>query len=334
MPIWLINSLILAGYTLFLAILIPRLMSIFRKIAKKTKNRLDDVLIESIASPLIFIFIGIGIKVFTDVTTLPEKVNKYTSLLGIILIVISIILFFDRIFVNWIRVFSKRINFVKTSGHILKVIFRISLFAIAILIILDSLGISITPIIASLGVASLAVALALQDTLGNFFSGIQILADRPIKVGDYIRLESGEQGFVEKIGWRTTSIRLIQNNITILPNSKLANSQITNYSLPEPQLSVLIQVGVSYDSDLEKVEKVTIEVGKKVLKDITGGIGEFDPLIRYHTFGDFSINFTVILRVSEYVNKYLVTHEFIKRLHKRYQKEGIEIPFPIMTVKF
>ncbi len=328
------HSLILIGYILLISILIPRLIRIFRKIAKKTKNRLDDVLVESIASPLIFILIGIGIKVFVDVTTLPEKVNKYTSLLGIILIVISIILFFDRIFINWMRVFSKRINFVKTSGHILKVIFRISVFAIAILIILDSLGISITPIMASLGVASLAVALALQDTLGNFFAGIQILADRPIKVGDYIKLESGEQGFVEKIGWRTTSIRLIQNNITILPNSKLANSQITNYSLPEPQLSVLIQVGVSYASDLEKVEKVTIEVGKKVLEDITGGIGEFDPLIRYHTFADFSINFTVILRVSEYVNKYLVTHEFIKRLHKRYQKEGIEIPFPIRTVKF
>ncbi|MDH5443584.1 MAG: mechanosensitive ion channel, partial [Hadesarchaea archaeon] len=102
--------------------------------------------------------------------------------------------------------------------------------------------------------------------------------------------------------------------------------------LPEPQMACLVQVGVSYDSDLEKVERVTIDVGKKVLKKVTGGVPEFEPFIRYHTFSDFSINFTVILRVKEFVDKYLITHEFVKELHKRYRKEGITIPFPIRTI--
>jgi len=79
-------------------------------------------------------------------------------------------------------------------------------------------------------------------------------------------------------------------------------------------------------------KKVTIEVAKEVLQETQGGVREFDPFIRYHTFSDFSVNFTVILRAKEYVDKYLITHEFIKRLDKRYQQEGIEIPFPIRTV--
>ena len=99
-------------------------------------------------------------------------------------------------------------------------------------------------------------------------------------------------------------------------------------------MAVLVQVGVHYDSDLEKVEKVTIEVAKEVMREVKGGVPEFEPFIRYHTFGDFSINFTVILRAKEYTDQYLVKHEFIKRLHKRYKEEGIVIPYPIRAINY
>ena len=120
--------------------------------------------------------------------------------------------------------------------------------------------------------------------------------------------------------------------LVVVPNSKLADAIIINYNQPQREMSVIIQVGVSYDSDLEKVEKVTINVAKAVLQKVTGGQSEFEPFIRYHTFGDSSIAFSVILRVKEFLNKYLVKHEFIKALHKRFNKEGINIPFPIRTV--
>ena len=161
---------------------------------------------------------------------------------------------------------------------------------------------------------------------------IYIMSDRPVRVGDYVELESGRKGYVTDVGWRSTRIRELPNNIIVVPNSRLAGSIITNFYLPEPEMACLVQVGVAYNSDLEKVERVTIDVGKKVLKKVTGGVPEFVPFIRYHTFSDFSINFTVILRVNEFVDKYLITHEFVKELHKRYKKEGIEIPFPIRTV--
>ena len=147
-----------------------------------------------------------------------------------------------------------------------------------------------------------------------------------------MRLETGEEGYVIDITWRNTTIRALPNNIIIVPNSKLASAVIVNYYLPQREMAVLVQVGVSYDSDLEEVERVTVEVAKEVMREVEGGVPEFEPFIRYHTFADFSINFTVILRAREFVGQYLIKHEFIKRLHKRYQQEGIEIPFPIRTV--
>jgi small-conductance mechanosensitive channel len=125
---------------------------------------------------------------------------------------------------------------------------------------------------------------------------------------------------------------MLPNNMLVVPNAKLVSNQITNFYLPETEMAVLVQVGVSYQSDLERVERVTVEVAREVLQQVNGGVKAFEPFIRYHTFSDFSINFTVILRAREYVDKYLITHEFIKRLHKRYQQEAIEIPFPIRTV--
>ena len=202
------------------------------------------------------------------------------------------------------------------------------------MILLDSFGVSITPLLASLGIGSLAVALALQPTLENFFSGIQIVMDKPVKVGQFVKLDSGEEGYIYKVGWRSTWIRMLPNNVVVIPNKVLVNSKVLNYYYPEQEMAVLVQVGVHYESDLKKVERVTCEVAKEVMKEVQGGVPGFDPFIRYHTFNDFSIDFTVILRAEEFVANYLVKHEFIKRLHERYAKEGIVIPYPIRAINY
>ncbi|MBI4211563.1 MAG: mechanosensitive ion channel family protein [Deltaproteobacteria bacterium] len=210
---------------------------------------------------------------------------------------------------------------------------RFTIFTIGVLIILQTYGISITPILTALGVGGLAVALALQETLSNLFAGLHILVSKMVRPGDYIKINSGEEGYVQDITWRNTSIRMLSNNMIIVPNSKLASSIVTNFYAPETELAVLIDLGVSYASDLEKVERVTMEVGKEVMRDVQGGVPKFDPFIRYHTFADFSIKFTVILRGKEFVDQYLIKHEFVKRLHARYEQEGIEIPVVIKMVQ-
>jgi small-conductance mechanosensitive channel len=250
----------------------------------------------------------------------------------LIVIIFSTTIVLAKLAVGFINLQNKKSKGVLPSASLFNNLTKGTIFIIGLLIILQSLGISITPLITALGVGGLAVALALQPTLSNLFAGLQIIIAKQVEVGDYVELDSGEKGYITDISWRNTTIRAIHNNLIVVPNSKLANTIVTNYNQPQMEMAVLVQVGVSYDSDLERVEKITIEVAKKVMREVQGAQSDFNPFIRYRAFDDFSINFTVILRVKEFFSKYLVRHEFIKALHKRYKEEGIEIPFPIRTV--
>ena len=213
-----------------------------------------------------------------------------------------------------------------------KRIVGLAIIAMGILIILDQLGISIAPLVAGLGITGLAVALALQGTLTNFFAGLNVLTDGSIRVGDFVELEGGLRGEVDQIGWRTTRIRMFVNNMVIIPNARLAESLATNYSFPTDEMSVYVEVGVSYSSDLDHVERVTVEVAKKVLAETEGSVKEYEPSIWYTDFGDSNINFWVVLRSHGYGESWLVKHNFIKALFRRYKEEGIEISFPARNI--
>jgi small-conductance mechanosensitive channel len=153
-----------------------------------------------------------------------------------------------------------------------------------------------------------------------------------IRVGDYVKLESGQEGYVVDFSWRSTRLRMLSNNLIVVPNAKLAQAIVVNHDLPSQDLAVLVEVGVDYASDLWHVERVVTDVGRAVMREVPGGVPEFEPFIRYHTFGDSSINLTAILRGKEFVDQYLIKHEFVKRLHARFTDEGIVIPFPIRTI--
>jgi small-conductance mechanosensitive channel len=330
---WVIPSGAFLIWIVSVLIIIPVIMRFLKRKAERTRHTFDELFVSALGMPLILFLIGLGLNLFMDaIPPIPKKWIRYSDALLIMLFVLAGYLFLDRLMMEVLRRYSKKVDIIASSAGVIKTLYRALILGFVFLIILDRLKITITPFLASLGIGGLVVALALQDTLANFFSGVYIFFDKPIRIGDYILLESGQEGYVTQIGWRNTRIRMLPNNILIVPNSKLVSSQITNFYLPETEMAVLVQVGVGYQSDLEKVERVTIEVGKEVLQEVKGGVKEFEPFIRYHTFSDFSINFTVILRAREYVDKYLITHEFIKRLHRRYQLEGIEIPFPIRTV--
>ncbi|MDI6641749.1 MAG: mechanosensitive ion channel family protein [Elusimicrobiota bacterium] len=303
-----------------------------RKITAKTKFEGDEIVVGAIRGMGIFWFLLLAIYVASISLTLEVKVLAFIQKILSIIFIFSLTWVFAKIAVGFVNLYTKKVPTVLPSTTIFTTLTRIIVFLVGVLIIFQSVGISITPILTALGVGGLAVALALQETLSNLFSGLHIIVSRQIKPGDYIKLDTGEEGYVVDITWRNTTIRALPNNIIVIPNSKLASAIITNYYLPEKEMAVLVQVGVSYDSDLAKVEKVTIEVAKETMREVQGGVAEFEPFIRYHTFADFSINFTVILRAKEFVDQYLIKHEFVKRLHQRYKDEGIEIPFPIRTL--
>jgi len=274
----------------------------------------------------------VGFAVGANVVSLPSKQLQILNSVCLAGGILSVTLFAAGASAGALLIYAQRAHLPMPFTSLTQNLVTIIILIVGILWLLSNLGISITPMLTALGVGSLAVALALQDTLSNFFAGLYILASRQFMPGDYIKLDSGAEGYVVDIGWRATRIRELPNNMIVVPNAKLAQTQITNYHSPEKEMSVSVQIGVAYGSDLDKVERVTIDVARYALRNTPGGVAGFEPFIRYHTFGDSSINFSVILRVKEYTDKFLIIHEFIKRLYERYQKEGIEIPFPQRTV--
>lgn len=301
--------------------------------AQKTETKIDDIIINSMKTPLVLGFLIAGFSfALNRAEFIPAEIRSLLPPLGSILLILLGALVMVRIITGILSYYGEvRPNF-KSLTPIFSKTFKFLVYFTAFVLILNSLGINVTAMVAGLGIAGIAIAFALQETLSQLFAGIYLMTDRPVRVGDYVKIEGGPEGYVVDVGWRSTKIRELPNNIVVVPNGKLADSIVTNYYLPEPELSVLVQVGVSYDSDLEKVERVTVETAREVLKKVQGGVPDFEPFIRYHTFSDFSINFSVILRAKEYVDRYLLSHEFIKALHKRYREEGIEIPFPIRTI--
>ena len=254
--------------------------------------------------------------------------EKVTVVVGVLTMTVMT----ARILSGVIKVYDGKANGIFPSASILANLAEVSIYSVGFLMILQNFGFSITPILTALGVGGLAVALALQDTLSNLFSGLHILLSKQIRVGDYIKLSTREEGTVADISWRNTTIKGLAGTVIIVSNQKIASANIINYYMPDRELSILIPASVSYDSNLDQVERVTVEVAIEVMRNVDGGIADFQPVVRFHTFADYSINFNVILRVKDFVNQYMVRHEFIKRLHIRYQQEGIEIPFPVRTI--
>lgn len=329
---WLYGPLIFLLWIALLNLLKGLLFLKLKRLSQHSLLRSGEFIIEAARFPLSILILGSGIYILQLLLPLEQKFEQAALITFQGSVVISAIIFLDQLIRTFSNLYSQRASFAFISQGILQGLVRGAVIGLGLLIFLDMIGISITPILASLGIGSLAVGLALQDTLANFFAGIYITIDKPIRVGHFIKLESGEEGYVIEVGWRATRIRMLPDNVLIVPNQKLISSIITNYYLPTQEGAVLVQVGVHYDSDLKKVEEITSEVGAQIMKTVKGGIPSFQPFIRYHTFGDSSINFTVILRAKEFADQYLLKHEFIKALHERYRQEGIVIPFPLRTI--
>ncbi|OQW52138.1 MAG: hypothetical protein A4S09_09010 [Proteobacteria bacterium SG_bin7] len=321
-----LSSAVAAGFILF--IIKNILWRILRKTVAATTVTWDDELLERLNGPVrILIIYGsflIGLNFY------PELVSKHNFLraiqkIGFILIGTWMI---NRTIVVFLRSFLTAKGVKVGTQQFVGALVQVGIFFMGILAALDTLGVSITPILASLGVGSLAVALALQDTLGNLFAGFYLYFDQPVRVGDFVRLEDGSEGFIQKIGWRSTQIHRTSDTVVVIPNTKICNSIITNYDLPSTDVGITLSLGVGYNSDLNHVEKVTVEVAKQIMKSIPGGVPDFEPAVRFKNFGESSVDFDLILRVKHWTDQALIKHETIKSIHAKYLQEKIDIPFP------
>ncbi|MEU1820593.1 mechanosensitive ion channel family protein [Streptomyces roseifaciens] len=300
--------------------------------ALRTRWQGDDIIVDVLRTLAPGCAVAAGVAAAAGALPLTRQVGHVVDevLMGTIVLIATFTA--ARVISGLVRSMAQSRSGVAGSATIFVNITRIAVLAMGFLVMLETLGISIAPLLTALGVGGLAIALALKDTLANLFAGVHILVSKTVQPGDYIRLSSGEEGYVRDINWRITVVEQLNNNLVIIPNAKLAGTNMTNFSRPEQKLAVTVQVGVGYESDLERVERITVEVADSVMKDVDGADPDHESAVRFHTFGDSRIGFTVILGVGEFSDKYRIKHEFIKRLHQRYRTEGIRIPAPARTV--
>lgn len=306
---------------------------VLHKWAEGTETKIDDIVIRSLKIPSAFWCVAIGLYIGIAISDLPPKYVLPISKAIHIIIIFSITIAISNLTGKVFRDYVQKTNLPIPTTGLAYGLLKGSILILGFMIILSVLGISIAPLVTALGVGGLAVALAFQDTLANLFAGIHILMEKSVRVGDFIRLETGQEGYVEDITWRTTRIRMLPNNMVVIPNSKLSQSIVTNYYLPEKRMSLLIPIGVSYSSDPEKVEKILVEEANQAVGHVQGLLGDPEPFVRFMPgFGDSSLNFTLICQVSEFADQYPAQHELRKRIFRRFKTEGIEIPFPHRTV--
>ena len=299
----------------------------------RTGSRVDHVVTQSVGGPILIWSLILGIYYATESTELSDRLTRLIERTLLILVIISLTMMASRLAGNLVRHYGERAHGARQVTTLTQNVAQLIVILIGLLILLIHFGVSITPILTAFGVGGLAVALALQDTLSNLFGGFYVSLAGQVRMGDYIKLNTGEEGYVTDISWRSTTIRALTNNLIIIPNAKLAQAIVTNYYLPERRVALSIAVGVSYDADPDQVERVLLEEAHGAAGAVAGLLTEPAPSVRFIPgFGDSAMNFTLGCHVAEFVDQYSVQHELRKRILRRFRKEGIDMPYPTRTV--
>lgn len=307
-------------------------MPFIAKLAAKTNIKSDDLIIKTLSKWVIPWFFALGLYLGLKQLELESRIYFWLENGLLIFYIFSGTMIVAKVVSGLIKIKAAGTDAIIPSSSIISNIVIIIIYCIGLLIILQSQGVSITPVLTALGVGGLAVALALQPTLSNLFAGLQIISSGNFNKGDFIKLASGEDGFIEDITWRSTTIRAAADHIIIVPNSKLADMTVSNYYLPQHEITFAVEVGVSYDSDLKKVETITKAVIKETLEESEDGVKGLEPEISFISFAESSIRLKAFLRVNNYPAQFQVRSAFLKKLHERYNKEGIVIPYPVRTI--
>jgi small-conductance mechanosensitive channel len=271
-----------------------------------------------------------ALYIATDVSDLPRRFAHPLTSLFQVAVIVSITFTAADILGGVIRRAGERHALTVAVTGLGQAVARAVVFALGALVLLSALGIAITPVLTALGVGGLAVALALQDTLSNLFAGVHLLADKPIRVGDYAKLAEGIEGFVIDIGWRSTRFRTMANNVVIVPNKKVAESMITNFHLPDAFSGLAVKVVVDYGADADRVERALLEEAMQAAAENAAILRDPPPQVRLIPgFGTYGLEFTVSCQISSVGDHAAVEHELRKRFLKRLRAERVPIAAPV-----
>lgn len=332
-PMEVVTPLIVFAVVMALAYVVRRaILAALGAWNARTQSRPGRILIDTLRGPLLIWGLILAVHLAIQLSDLPARYTKWSARTLLVLWVLSFTLMAMRLARNLVRNYGDQIPGAFPVSTLTETLAQLAVLILGVLVLLNQLEFNITPILTALGVGGLAVALALQDTLSNLFAGFYVAVARQVRLGDYIKMD-GQEGYVADISWRSTTIRSLGNNLIVVPNSKLAQAIVTNYHLPEKRMSSQVQVGVSYDSDPDRVERVLLEIATAGAREIPGMLAEPAPSVAFDPgCGEFSLGFTVNYQVAEFVNQFSVRNELRKRIFLRFREEGIEMPFPTRTV--
>jgi len=330
----LIVPLCVLALTLACGYAAKRLMvRLLRPWVARSKGPAAQIVVKAVRGPFMIWVLILGTHLAMQSSDLPPRATLWVGRFLLVLWILSLTIVSSRLAGDLIRFHGNDIPGALPVTTLTQTLAQLVVVIFGLLMLLNLLGISITPILTALGVGGLAVALALQDTLSNLFAGFYVAVARQVRLGDYIRLNTGEEGYVTDIGWRSTTIRALANNWVLIPNNKLSQAIVTNFYLPDKRVGVSFQIGVSYDSDTDRVERVLLEEAQAAAREIPGMLAEPAPAVTFDPgFGDWSLGFTLGYSVQEFNDQFRVRHELRKRILKRLRQEKIDMPFPTRTI--
>lgn len=297
------------------------------QVAQHHKTALNEVVAASLPRPAgiatFLLTIGAAMRWMQLPDAISDRVRRLLPFLFAVLAVAVLM----RVALRAIEAYGRENPELRSSAGIGRAVTWVGGLAAIALFVCDAFGVSLAPAITALGVGSLAVGLGLQDTLSNFFAGLYLLADKPVSPGDFIKVETYE-GYVEAIGWRSTQLRTLANNLVVVPNASLSKAIITNFNRPEPKVATELRVDVAQDADLDKVEDLLADEAARA-HDVPAMMSDPAPVVRLAPgFVDGAIAFTIFFHVKSVTEQGLVQHELRRRILRRLKSEKIPLPPP------
>lgn len=307
-------------------------IAFIRAVAGKTKTRVDDIIIKAVHPALVFtlFFAGIAVALEWYGSTLPRQFVTWAggATLGVIvfLVALSAARLASAVLHHRARQEPRWTPAATLGSRLLGAI----IWVLALLTVLRHYGFEITPLLTSLGLAGLAIALALQDTLANFFAGVWIQTGRSLWPGHYVKIEEKNlEGFIVEVGWRTTKIRSLPGNIILIPNQVLAQSTVTDFWLPEPKMGASLTVVTAFETDPDRVAPMILEEIRAATSEVDYILKDPEPFCRLNRRVDNGWEFWMSFWVPYYYNQWNAQGYVLNKIRKRFLKEGIRMPLPI-----
>ncbi|MBM4368349.1 MAG: mechanosensitive ion channel family protein [Deltaproteobacteria bacterium] len=302
-----------------------------RRLAARTQSQVDDLAIDALRLPSLFWAAALSIEAALQRSELPEELRAFFGQAVTAIVILSITIVAAN---TLAAVLNARL---RTSGQaaasgIARTLARGVVLLLGLTMVLHQLGVAVGPLLTALGVGGLAVALALQDTLGNFFAGIHILLERPFAIGHFVKLEGGEEGWVQDIGWRTTRILTLNEHTVVVPNSKIAGSTIVNMALPDPVVRAEILLGLAYGTDLPRAIALLQDELEVASRELPQLVPDPRPDVLFDGFGDWSLNLVLRFHLKQVALERVAASLVRARVYERVRREGLEIPFPVQVV--